>query len=306
MGQQPSFAERVVEGLLPALLHGQSGKNDELVARMQEQNNRHQQDMQMFMQKNADDVRKHKEIIEMLQAQIKDVQKEPFDPKDPDRLVRTMNENFDQFCQAARVHLRDVPKKPKTSIAVLGPSGVGKSTIINCFAGKLVTPVDVVECTQKISMVHANEAFDIYDVPGSRDERADFYNIDSLHQLKSLHCVLVVYTDRFEHVLNVSKLLKSIDLPFIFVRNKCDFQKDGESLQRGKEKEEKSAGQVPLVYLGYDRTKVEPPAVTMPGNFDQLKDVLTKTLAGSSASKKRKSQSGEGDQKRHCREASRG
>merc|ERR1712127_403518 len=111
------------------------------------------------------------------------------------------------------------------SIAVLGPSGVGKSTLINAFAGKHVTEIGLAECTDEVSMVFGDGPFDFYDVPGSHDARADFYNVETLHKLKSLHMVFLVYESRVDHAAKVAKLMVSINMPFIVVRNKCDFTK---------------------------------------------------------------------------------
>merc|ERR1712154_516401 len=105
-------------------------------------------------------------------------------------------QNFEKFCSAASTHLKDVPKKPKKSVAVLGQAGTGKSTLLNCFAGKHVSKTGLTECTDEISMVYGDGPYDFYDVPGSTDARQDFYNIEVLHKLKSLHLVLLVYFER--------------------------------------------------------------------------------------------------------------
>merc|ERR1719223_1529385 len=238
----------------------------------------HERDMEEYRRQNAESIKEHTEHIANLMKELQEIKEEPFDPTDPDRLVRKQNENFQKFCDAASEYLKEVPKLKTTSIAVLGPSGVGKSTIINAFAGKRGAATDVVACTQTISMVHASPEYDMYDVPGSRDERADFYNIDNLHQLKSLHLIMVVYTDRFEHVLSVSKLLTSIGLPFIFVRNKCNFKRDGPGLQLGFQKEQALAGQIPLIYLGHAEKQDD-----VPENTDKLKQVVKEQLASASS-----------------------
>merc|ERR1712130_955747 len=245
----------------------------------------HRKEMEQFRLENKKQNEEHAARIESLCKELEHLQEEPFDPADPDRLVRKQAENFQKFCDAAGEHMKNVPKLRTCSIAVLGPSGVGKSTIINGLAGREVTAVDVIECTQKISMVHATDEWDMYDVPGSRDERADFYNIDNLHKLAALHLIVVVYTDRFEHVLNVHKLLKTLQIPHIFVRNKCNFEREGDDLERAKIHEQKKAGDVPLVYLGHAKNKGD-----APGNIDDLREAMMKQLghSGEPPSKKTK------------------
>jgi len=223
---------------------------------------------------------KRKQELERISKELRLAREkdEQWKAADPDRLVRRNGEAFDRFCVMASSNCANITKQQRQSIAVVGPSGVGKSTILNALAGQKVAEVGVTECTQKVSMVHAGPEYDMYDIPGNRDERADFYNIDNLHKLTSLHCIMVVYTDRFEHVLNVAKLLRSINLPHIFVRNKCNFARDGEGLERGFAKEQASANDIPLVYLGY----VEKEGA-VPQNIEKLKGALTVALAASDA-----------------------
>jgi len=133
--------------------------------------------------------------------------------------------NFDKFCNGAAKKLSklEIHKRSKKSIAVLGPSGVGKSTIINTFAGMTVTQTGLSECTEDFSLVYSNGEIDFYDVPGTHDHRKDFYTLQRLHTLKTLHMVLIVYESRVDHITKISRLMKTVDIPFTCVRNKCDF-----------------------------------------------------------------------------------
>merc|ERR1712012_1463285 len=159
---------------------------DERFERLQAQ---HREEMQQYREQNKHDIEQLVATISSLNQQMEQV---VYDPDDPDKYMKVEEQNFDKFCSAAAEHLKKVPKMAKKSIAVLGPSGVGKSTLINAFAGKHVTEIGLAECTDEISMVYGDGPFDFYDVPGSHDARADFYNIESLHKLKALHLVLLV------------------------------------------------------------------------------------------------------------------
>lgn len=205
---------------------------DERFERLQAQ---HREEMQQYREQNKHDIEQLVATISSLNQQMEQV---VYDPDDPDKYMKVEEQNFDKFCSAAAEHLKKVPKMAKKSIAVLGPSGVGKSTLINAFAGKHVTEIGLAECTDEISMVYGDGPFDFYDVPGSHDARADFYNIETLHKLKSLHMVFLVCESRVDHVAKVAKLMVSINIPFIAVRNKCDFNKySEEEWEACKEKE---------------------------------------------------------------------
>lgn len=234
-------------------------------------------DFEEYKTDHATMIKQHEDRVKILSDELEKAREEPFDPNDQNRLVRKEGENFTKFCQAAREHLKDVKKLEKYSVAVLGPSGVGKSTIINCFAGYKVAKTGATECTQEISMVHGDADYDFYDVPGNRDHRADFYNVDNLHKLKALHLILVIYESRFEHVLKVLELLRSIDLPHVIVRNKFDFVMHAAEYEAAFKKEQDEAGNVPLLYLG----RVGKDGDT-PENFEQLKSIVHQHCKGSS------------------------
>lgn len=188
--------------------------------RMQDQ---HREEMERYREQNKSDIRELVATISSLNQQMEQV---VYDPEQPNKYMEVEEQNFEKFCSAAAAHLKKVPKMSKKSIAVLGPSGVGKSTIINAFAGKHVTEIGLSECTDEVSMVYGDGPFDFYDVPGSHDARADFYNIETLHKIKSIHMVILVYESRVDHAAKVAKLMVSITIPFIVVRNKCDFTKN--------------------------------------------------------------------------------
>jgi len=233
------------------MMRDQMRIQDDRFERMQDQ---HREDMQQYREQNKADIEQLVATLSSLNQQMEQV---VYDPDQPDSYMKLEEQNFDKFCSAAAEHLKGVPKMPKKSIAVLGPSGVGKSTLINAFAGKHVTEIGLAECTDEVSMVFGDGPFDFYDVPGSHDARADFYNVETLHKLKSLHMVFLVYESRVDHAAKVAKLMVSINMPFIVVRNKCDFTMNSAKEWEDCKDKEMTKLQVytkvekpPLVYLG--------------------------------------------------------
>lgn len=229
----------------------QAREQDRRFAESQEQ---HKRDMEAFQNQNAEMMKQFQGTIDMLKEELAKAEEEPFDPDDPDKLQKIQDANFQKFCEAAGSFLKDVPKKSNISIAVLGMSGVGKSTLINAFANREVAETDVVECTQVISKAYSCQEWDFYDVPGQTDERADFYNVQNLHELKSLHLIFCVYNERIQNCTKLGKLMRSIELPFFFVRQKCTFLGNAETAEKAMAKEkdvtDKLGLDFPVFYLG--------------------------------------------------------
>merc|ERR1711935_397357 len=107
------------------MLRDQMRIQDELFERTQDQ---HREEMQRYREQNKGDIEELNATISSLNQQMEQV---VFDPEQPNQYMQLEEQNFDKFCSAAAEHLKRVPKLPKKSIAVLGPSGVGKSTVIN-------------------------------------------------------------------------------------------------------------------------------------------------------------------------------
>lgn len=260
------------------LLRDSMRKGDDQMKFIMEQ---HREDMAAYKAQNA-------ASMEQLTATILALNQENvsyvYDESKPDGYNDLEKENFSKFCKAAADHLKGVPKMPKKSLAMLGPSGVGKSTLINAFAGKAVAAVGLEECTDNISMVHGEGPYDFYDVPGSHDARADFYKVDKLTKLKSVHMVIVVYESRIDHCAKVAKLMQSIDIPFICVRNKCaldDPQFTQEQWKQCFDTEMKKLqmycpGDYPLIFLGLSTDTANGARMK---NFENLQGVVDAAMA---------------------------
>lgn len=214
MGGGPSAAESYAQGHAAALKE-QNGQMMADFSILKDQNERMTAEFSNM-----------KEVLAKTKEDLAKAEASPYDPAHPDKLVKVQTKLFNTFLASAAndADLQKIPKSVKFSLAVLGQSGVGKSTIINSYVGKDVAEVGKVETTQNITIVEGNAEYDFYDVPGSHDDRADFYHLDKLQKLKTLHVILVVYENRIQLVLNILRLLTALNIPLIAVRNKCAFE----------------------------------------------------------------------------------
>merc|ERR1712008_263473 len=124
--------------------------------RFESMRDQHREEMQQYREQNKADI---EQLVATLSSLNQQMEQAVYDPAQPDSYMKLEEQNFDKFCSAAAEHLKGVPKMPKKSIAVLGPSGVGKSTLINAFAGKHVTEIGLAECTDEVSMVFGDGPF---------------------------------------------------------------------------------------------------------------------------------------------------
>lgn len=106
--------------------------------------------------------------------------------------------------------------------------------------------------------MYSGDHIDFYDVPGTHDHRKDFYTLQRLHTLKTLHMVLLVYESRVDHITKISRLMMKVEIPFICVRNKCDFASStAEEWCSCKDKDTRLLNtlckpeRVPIFFLGY-------------------------------------------------------
>merc|ERR1712032_1416373 len=157
-------------------------------------------------------------------------------------------------------------KQERPSAVVLGPNGVGKSSLINAMAGQKVTEVGVVDCTTEVSMVFGSATTDFYDVPGCSDIYS-YCNLKHIMKIKTKHLILICYTDRAERIINLEKMVAACKVPYLVVRTKID-QVSAEANLKEMETAEKEKITGPLVYVsahsgeGMDRMKTTAKALS--------------------------------------------
>jgi len=126
---------------------------------------------------------------------------------------------FDNYLKSVS-NIPDVPKTIKRSVAFLGATSVGKSTMINKLYGTNCKSSPL-RCTRGTEMVYDSDKLEVYDLFGMNDEET-YANVDVLMTTKALHIVVCIYTDAVDHVLNLARLLNALKLDIVFVRNKCE------------------------------------------------------------------------------------
>jgi len=125
-----------------------------------------------------------------------------------------------QYLISSVKELPDVPKTKTPSVAFLGENGVGKSTLINALAEKLVTPEDHTR-TIAVSKVYESPTTEYWDVPGCSEDRS-YYNLRQIIAIKEMHLIIIVYVDRVARIANLERLIQACRVPCICVRNKVD------------------------------------------------------------------------------------
>ena len=137
--------------------------------------------------------------------------------------IATYNQNIENFFQRQLVaveKLPDPPKQPKFSAALLGKTSTGKTTTINAIYGtnERTSPI---RCTQGVTKVHDDENIAIFDVFGDNDEET-YHKVETLMYAKTLHKLVVVYTESVDSVINMARLCAALRVPIIFFRNKSE------------------------------------------------------------------------------------
>ncbi|CAF4049431.1 unnamed protein product, partial [Rotaria sp. Silwood1] len=106
------------------------------------------------------------------------------------------------------------------SIAVIGPTCSGKSSIINALCGREVAPVGIDKTTKYIKS-YKEKHFCIYDTPGFGDLDTNFTK-ENISLWKGLTVRIVLITTSITEVIQIFHLFDAIGLNYDIVVNKFD------------------------------------------------------------------------------------
>lgn len=165
-----------------------------------------------------------------------------------------MNGLFDRQIQAVE-KLPDPPKSDKFSTAMLGKTSAGKSSTINALFGTHAR-TSPIRCTRDVKPVYEGDSIVVFDVFGDNDEES-YHSTEILLQAKTLHKIVIVYTESVDGILKMARLMKALRTPLVFFRNKSeDLTPDELMLVQGNDAEQlqKATGQTVTLIVGSAKT----------------------------------------------------
>jgi tRNA U34 5-carboxymethylaminomethyl modifying GTPase MnmE/TrmE len=139
-----------------------------------------------------------------------------------DNYESRMEKAFEKFLKTLSDNKTSVKKTIIPSIAVVGPVGVGKSSLINKLAGHEVTAVGEVDTTTDITKVYQGNGIEFWDVPSS--DKQTYCNLFHIMQIKQMHLIIICYTERIKHIIDIEQLIMACGTPYICLRNKCELK----------------------------------------------------------------------------------
>lgn len=113
------------------------------------------------------------------------------------------------------------PKTKKFSVAFLGPTCAGKTTLINTLVERIVSRPSPLRNTTGITKVFENNHIQLFDVFGTNDVET-YHNFQILKSLMEVHLVICLYVDSVESTTNLAKLLSAASCKVHFTLNKID------------------------------------------------------------------------------------
>lgn len=118
--------------------------------------------------------------------------------------------------------MKKPPLSAKKSVAFLGATCVGKSSLINELVGEEVAPTSYKENTEGIECVYTSDSVDIYDIYGTNAVKT-YACFESLTAIMTLHKVICLYTTAVQNVKRLAEFLAATGIKEIhFSYNKID------------------------------------------------------------------------------------
>jgi GTP-binding protein EngB required for normal cell division len=182
--------------------------------------------------KNNDLIKKYDLDMNKKLKELKDL-KEEVDKLDLNNISELNEKEYQRFKKILKLcsQLPSYPIKGK-NIAFFGPTGVGKSSLINACVGEDVCEVGDCETTQEIKP-YKNKLSDVcyWDIPGKTDE-INYFNATFIGLLKSMSFIGIVVNRSYTQCSQLMALLNELKIPFYIIVNKCDDLEDFEGFKK--------------------------------------------------------------------------
>jgi len=163
--------------------------------------------------------------LEKTQEQAKAAMKELDETWDSENYEKTSQKLHDNLIETVRMNPDIVDRTQKTSLAILGRRGVGKSSIINALLGLDVCPTADVDCTMKVEKVAQSPDVEVWDFPGEHPLRC-LTTLKMVLCVKKMHLVILAYTEAVENITKLMEFTAACGTPLLIVRNKIDLISD--------------------------------------------------------------------------------
>lgn len=234
MGNKGPSAAEIAAVTAQAVAQVQNSSNAQ-IQKMFENSARERKDMQekhhmlMLRLEGQQEKRRLEEAIYRRKADEKNAQmmallieankkaKNIMEPKEYDTFNK---KNYDKYLDVIR-KLNRPPKTAKFSIAFLGVTCSGKTTLVNTLVGHEVGKPSPLRNTKGINEVYSNDNVTLYDVFGINDNET-YHNFTLLTQLMTVHLVICLYTNSVESVQSLALLLSAASCQVHFVFSKID------------------------------------------------------------------------------------
>jgi len=132
---------------------------------------------------------------------------------------KNMQKCLDREIEAVE-RLPDPAKTENFSTAMMGSTSAGKSSLANKMWG-LRLKTSPLRCTEGSELVASRDGIDIYDIFGENNEQT-YHNVNQLMLAKTIHTIIVVYTDCADNSINMARLMKALKVNIVFFRNKSE------------------------------------------------------------------------------------